>query len=185
MKREPRPYHKAALRFFFFVFLLAPKSGWAEMAVQACFSPEGRCSNQILREIGQAKSEVLAAVYALTSDELAWALVQAHKRGLKVQVILDRGFDKDNEHSKGLFLSQQRVPLRRISGFGKEKGQGEKGLMHQKFAVIDRTVVLTGSYNWTLSADRFNHENLLVFRDARPLAEEYRKQFFRLWENRE
>ena len=155
------------------------------MAVQACFSPEGRCSNHILREIGQAKEEILAAVYALTSDELAWALIQARRRGLRVQVIVDREFDKENETSKGSFLRQQQVPVRRISGAGKESRQGKKGLMHQKFAVIDRSVVLTGSYNWTLSADKFNHENLLVFRDARPLADEYRRQFFRLWEIKE
>ncbi len=54
--------------------------------------------------------------------------------------------------------------------------------MHQKFAVIDRKVVLTGSYNWTASAENFNDENLLLFRDAGPLAEEFRKEFFRLWE---
>lgn len=53
--------------------------------------------------------------------------------------------------------------------------------MHQKFTVIDHKVVLTGSYNWTVSADSFNDENLLLFRAAGPLAEEYRKEFFRLW----
>jgi len=56
--------------------------------------------------------------------------------------------------------------------------------MHQKFAVIDRSVVLTGSYNWTASADKFNHENLLLFSDAAPLADDYRKEFFLLWDQR-
>ena len=178
-------FYRGAL-VFLFLFLSASGSNGAGMAVQACFSPDGRCSNQILREIGQAKQEILAAVYALTSDELAWALIQARKRGLKVQVIIDQGFDKENKTSKGSFLSQQQVPVRRISGIGKGKGQGQgdKGLMHQKFAVIDQNVVLTGSYNWTLSAEKFNHENLLVFRDARPLADEYRREFFRLWETK-
>ena len=54
--------------------------------------------------------------------------------------------------------------------------------MHQKFAVIDRRVVLTGSYNWTGSAGNGNDENLLIFRDAGPLAEDYRKEFLRLWQ---
>jgi phosphatidylserine/phosphatidylglycerophosphate/cardiolipin synthase-like enzyme len=56
--------------------------------------------------------------------------------------------------------------------------------MHQKFAVIDRKIVFTGSYNWTYAADHSNDENLLLFRDASPLAEEYRKAFFRLWERK-
>lgn len=176
-------YTLIPLLLFFFVPLAAPESQGAGMAVQACFSPDGRCSAQILREIGQAKQEILAAVYALTSDDLAWALVQARRRGLKVQVIIDRAFDKDNGISKGNFLNQERVPIRRVSGVGKDKNPGDKGLMHQKFAVIDQTIVVTGSYNWTLSAEKFNHENLLVFRDARPLADEYRREFFRLWES--
>ena len=47
----------------------------AEMVVQACFSPQGKCSAHILREIDQAKKELLVAVYAFTNDELAGALV--------------------------------------------------------------------------------------------------------------
>ena len=54
--------------------------------------------------------------------------------------------------------------------------------MHQKFAVIDRRVVLTGFYNWAQSMENFNDENVLLFCDARPLANEYRKEFVRLWE---
>jgi phosphatidylserine/phosphatidylglycerophosphate/cardiolipin synthase-like enzyme len=53
--------------------------------------------------------------------------------------------------------------------------------MHQKFAVIDRSLVFTGSYNWTRAADHLNDENLLMFRNAAALAEEYRREFFSLW----
>jgi phosphatidylserine/phosphatidylglycerophosphate/cardiolipin synthase-like enzyme len=155
------------------------------MAVQACFSPLGRCSSHILREIGQAQREVLVAIYAFTNDEIAWALVKARQRGVKVQVILDQEFHMANESSKGSFLEQQGLPVRRISGLNTGKRERGTGLMHQKFAVIDRRVVLTGSYNWTVSADNYNDENLLLFRDAGPLAEEYRKEFFRLWEKKQ
>lgn len=173
---------------FLFVFYLLhfalSVEGRAEMVVRACFSPEGRCSGHIVREIHQAQREILVAVYAFTSDDLAWALVKARQRGVKVQVVLDKEFDHKNENSKGPFLEQQGLQIRRISGSDTGKGKGGTGLMHQKFAVIDRRVVLTGSYNWTLAAERFNNENLLLFRDAAPLAEEYRKEFFRLWEKK-
>jgi phosphatidylserine/phosphatidylglycerophosphate/cardiolipin synthase-like enzyme len=56
--------------------------------------------------------------------------------------------------------------------------------MHQKFAIIDRSVVLAGSYNWTYAAENSNDENLLLFREAAPLAEEYRRAFVRLWERK-
>ena len=58
----------------------------ADMVVQACFSPQGKCAAHILREIESAKKELLVAVYAFTSDDLASALVQAKKRGVAVQV---------------------------------------------------------------------------------------------------
>jgi phosphatidylserine/phosphatidylglycerophosphate/cardiolipin synthase-like enzyme len=81
-------------------------------------------------------------------------------------------------------LEAEKIPLRRVTGVKSNPADKENGLMHQKFAVIDRHLVFTGSYNWTHSADRFNDENLLLFRDAAPLAEEYRKNFFRLWERK-
>lgn len=157
----------------------------ADMVVQACFSPQGKCSTHILREIDTAKKELLVAVYAFTNDELASALVQAKKRGVAVQVVVDREFDLANESSKGKFFEAQKIPLRRVSGAKSKNPEKDAGLMHQKFAVIDRRIVFTGSYNWTRSADNLNDENLLLFRDAGQLAEEYRNAFFRLWERKQ
>lgn len=173
---------KLAIYFGSLIFFAAPS--WGEMVVQTCFSPQRKCSAHIIREIDQAKKELLVAVYAFTSDDLAGALIQAKKRGLSIQVILDREFDAANEKSKGKFLESQKISVRRISGIASNTPRKETGLMHQKFAVIDRTTVLSGSYNWTHAADSLNDENLLLFRDARPLAEEYRKAFFLLWERK-
>ena len=166
------------------VFVLGPMSGVAEMVVQACFSPLGKCSAYITREIEQAKKEILVAIYAFTSDELANSIVQARRRGVMVQVVIDREFDMSNAKSKAKFLEAQKILVKRISGIKSNAGEPDAGLMHQKFAVIDRRVVFTGSYNWTYSAETLNDENLLMFRDAGPLAEEYRRAFFRVWERR-
>jgi phosphatidylserine/phosphatidylglycerophosphate/cardiolipin synthase-like enzyme len=165
-------------------FVLCPTSSPAEMVVQACFSPLGKCSHYIIRELDQAKKEILVAVYAFTSDELANAMVQARKRGVSIQIVVDREFDTGNQKSKGKFLEAQKILVKRLSGIRSSTAEKEVGLMHQKFAVIDRRLVFTGSYNWTYSADALNDENLLLFRDAGPLAEEYRKAFFRLWERK-
>lgn len=165
-------------------FSIVPSLCCAEMVVQACFSPQGNCSAHILREIAQAKKEMLVAVYAFTNDELAGALVQAKKRGVAVQVVIDREFDARTENSKGKFFEANKIPLRRLSGTKSKSQEREAGLMHQKFAVIDRKTVFSGSYNWTHSAENFNDENLLLFRDAGPLAEEYRQVFMRLWERK-
>lgn len=166
------------------VWILCAAPVAAEMVVQACFSPAGRCSSLIVREIQQVKKELLVAVYAFTSDELAAAIVQAKKRGVSVQVVIDREFDAGNERSKGKFLEAQKISVRRIAAIKSNPPEKEAGLMHQKFAVLDRNTLLTGSYNWTHAADRLNDENLLFFRDAGPLAEEYRRIFLQLWERK-
>ncbi|MSP41291.1 MAG: DUF1669 domain-containing protein [Deltaproteobacteria bacterium] len=174
----------AALAMLVALLSVCPTASAAEMVVQACFSPQGKCSAHILRAIEQAQKELLVAVYAFTNDDLAIALVQAKKRGVVVQVVVDREFDAANDKSKSKFIEGQKIPLRRLSGLKTKIFEKDAGLMHQKFAVIDRRMVLTGSYNWTHSADNFNDENLLLFRDAGPLAEEYRKAFFQLWERK-
>jgi phosphatidylserine/phosphatidylglycerophosphate/cardiolipin synthase-like enzyme len=162
---------------------LAPgaRNGQAAMVVQTCFSPAGKCSARIIRELEQAQKEILVALYAFTNDDLAWTLITAHQRGVRVYVVLDRDFDRRNESSKGSLLEREGLTVRRITG---AKNQMDNGLMHQKFAVIDRRVLVTGSYNWTHSAEKFNDENILFFREAGALAEEYRKEFFRLWEKK-
>lgn len=179
MKHRPR-----ALVIGAWLLLWSAVASGTEMAVQACFSPQGRCSTHIIREIEKAQKELLIAVYAFTNDELARAVAQAKKRGVLVQVVLDREFDAGNEKSLGKFLEEQKIPVRRVSGVKPTNPEKEPGLMHQKFSVIDRKIVFTGSYNWTRSADNSNDENLLWFRDAGPLAEEYRKVFFQLWERK-
>jgi len=174
-------------RFFALLLIsasLVPSLCFADMVVQACFSPQGKCSSHIRREIDQAKKELLVAVYAFTNDELAGALVQAKKRGVTVQVVIDRDFDGRSESSKGKYFDANKIPLRRLSGTKSKSQERDSGLMHQKFAVIDRKTVFTGSYNWTHSAENANDENLLLFRDAGPLAEEYRQAFLRLWERK-
>lgn len=178
--RQRRPF--SLMVIFLWILSAAPLA--AEMVVQACFSPAGKCSSLIIREIQQAKKELLVAVYAFTSDELAAALVQAKKRGLAVQVVIDREFDAGNGRSKGKFLEAQNIAVRRIAAIKSTAAEKEAGLMHQKFAILDRSAVLTGSYNWTRAADRLNDENLLFFRDAGPLAEEYRRVFSQLWERK-
>ncbi len=135
---------RAELALCLFILLGLTTSAQGDMVVQTCFSPQGNCSAYILREIEQARKELLVAVYAFTSDELASGLVQARKRGVSVQVILDREFDADNRNSKGKFLEEQKIPVRRVTG-----------------------------------------ENLLLFRDAGPLAEEYRKVFLHVWERKQ
>jgi phosphatidylserine/phosphatidylglycerophosphate/cardiolipin synthase-like enzyme len=53
--------------------------------------------------------------------------------------------------------------------------------MHHKFAVLDNSVVITGSFNWTTQAVKFNQENI-VFYENRELAAKYTEEYNKLWD---
>jgi phosphatidylserine/phosphatidylglycerophosphate/cardiolipin synthase-like enzyme len=122
---------------------------------EVLFSPKGGCTAAIIREVKAAKGSVLVHAYWFTSASIAKALVAAHKRGVKVEVILDRSrTEMDNEQAD--FIVQNDVPT-----FIDDKHT----TAHNKVIVIDGNVVITGSFNFTDQAENENAENLLIIRD--------------------
>ena len=104
--------------------------------------------------------------YSFTSMEIAKALLDAHKRGVNVQVILDRS-QRTEKYSSATFLSNQGIPVRI---------DAKHAIAHNKIIIIDAETTVTGSFNFTSSAEQKNAENLLVIRDRR-LAEFYTKNW--------
>jgi phosphatidylserine/phosphatidylglycerophosphate/cardiolipin synthase-like enzyme len=62
---------------------------------QVCFSSNGGCTEAIISQIDKAKSEILVQAYSFTSAPIAKALTDAFKRGVKVEVILDKSQRKE------------------------------------------------------------------------------------------
>ena len=87
----------------------APAQGTADQAglppIQVYFSPKGGCTEAVVKELGNAKSRVLVQAYSFTNAPIAKALFQAHKRGVKVEVILDKS-QRTEKYSEADFLSQ-------------------------------------------------------------------------------
>jgi phosphatidylserine/phosphatidylglycerophosphate/cardiolipin synthase-like enzyme len=123
--------------------------------IEVYFSPKGGCTDAIIKELKSAKTSVLVQAYWFTSASIAKALVEAHKRGVKVEVILDLSRTEiDNEQAH--FIVQNDVPT-----FIDDKHT----TAHSKVLIIDGQVVITGSFNFTDQAEEENVENLLVIRD--------------------
>jgi phosphatidylserine/phosphatidylglycerophosphate/cardiolipin synthase-like enzyme len=123
--------------------------------IEIYFSPKGGCTDAIIKEVKAAKRSVLVQAYWFTSASIAKALVEAHKRGVKVEVILDRSRTEiDNEQADSIV--QNDVPT-----FIDDKHT----TAHSKVVIIDGQVVITGSFNFTDQAEEENVENLLVIRD--------------------
>lgn len=119
------------------------------------FSPRGGCTEEVVRELRRAQRSVLVQAYSFTSEPIAQALIEAHRRGVDVEVILDKSQLSERRSLVGL-LARAKVPVR---------VDDAHAIAHNKIMVIDGHTVITGSFNFTQSAEARNAENLLVVRD--------------------
>lgn len=124
---------------------------------QVYFSPKGGCTDAIIRELNKAKSTVLVQAYSFTSAPIAKALLNAHKRGVKVEVILDKS-QRTDQYSSATFFYNSGIPV---------KIDSQHAIAHNKVMVIDGETVITGSFNFTKAAEENNAENLLIMHDKK------------------
>jgi phosphatidylserine/phosphatidylglycerophosphate/cardiolipin synthase-like enzyme len=129
---------------------------------QVYFSPNGGTTQAIIKEINDAKSEILVQAYSFTSSTIAKALVDAHKRGVKVEAILDKSQRKEG-YTEATFLTNMKIPTYIDS---------KHAIAHNKVMVIDKATVITGSFNFTKAAEDRNAENLLIIK-SKDLAKLY------------
>lgn len=133
------------------LLLIAHWAGSVGAKTEVRFSPRGGCEAMVTRSIDGAKKSIDAAVYSLNNPRLAEALIRAHKRGVKVRLLLDRtqAAGRTNKLWVQSFISAG-MDLRLHS---------RHRIEHNKFGVYDGTLVSTGSFNWTTPAEEKNSEN--------------------------
>jgi phosphatidylserine/phosphatidylglycerophosphate/cardiolipin synthase-like enzyme len=134
------------------------------------FSLSDNPQKEIIKNINQAEAFINIAMYIFTDREIALPLVRAQERGVKVRLYLDKD-QVDYQYSQSRFLVQNGIKARISTN---------NYIMHNKFAIIDNRLLLTGSYNWTFSANNRNDENLMVIDDPEVIAR-YQNQFEKLW----
>jgi phosphatidylserine/phosphatidylglycerophosphate/cardiolipin synthase-like enzyme len=130
------------------------------------FSPNDEVSTRIISEITAAEQSVGFQLLVLTLDEIGDALLQAHNRGTKVFGVVDL-IDSNSEFP---FLADRGVSIRAMDD--------DLGDVHHKYGVFDvekgnDATVITGSHNWTYSAETFHDENTVVVTGSAAFAELY------------
>jgi phosphatidylserine/phosphatidylglycerophosphate/cardiolipin synthase-like enzyme len=154
----------------FFLALFLSVSVATATDIQVYFSPNGGCTEAIVKNLQTATNTVLVQAYSFTSAPIAKALVDAHKRGVNVTVILDKS-QRTERYSEADFLLHADIPT---------FIDAKHAIAHNKIMVIDGHKVLTGSFNFTKAAESENAENLLVIEDtalAARYAENWREHF--------
>jgi cardiolipin hydrolase len=134
------------------------------------FSPNDHCVHRIQQLFNTAKISADVCVFTITDDRIRSEMIAAHKRGIEIRILSDD--DKSGDLGSDVdFLKRQGLQVR----FDQSSYH-----MHHKFAIFDRHILLTGSYNWTRSAAEHNEENFLITHDSK-LRTEYQNEFNRLW----
>jgi len=130
--------------------------------MEVAFSPHGGCTEAVVAALEKATGSVLVQAYSFTSAPIAKALVEAHRRGVRVEVILDKS-QRTEKYSSADFVAHAGIPT---------LIDAKHAIAHNKVMVIDGKTVVTGSFNFTKAAEEHNAENLLVIQDP-ALAEKY------------
>src|SRR5262249_10859311 len=130
-------------------------------------SPGGGCPGAAVNELRQARQQIFVLAYSFTSVPIANALVEAHNRGVAVYIILDKS-QKTEQYSGADFVAHAGIPTLIDSAHA---------IAHNKVMLIDHQTIITGSFNFTKSAEQSNAENLLVIRGRPDLYHAYENNF--------
>jgi len=137
---------------------------------QAHFSPGEDCLRAIVQQLRAARAQADLCVFTISDDRITQEILAAHRRGVVVRVITDN--DKASDSGSDIDqIDRGGVPVR---------VDRTAAHMHHKFAIVDGTWLLNGSYNWTRSACQVNEENLVVTNEP-GLVRQFAQAFDALW----
>lgn len=133
---------------------------------QVYFSPNGGCTEAIIKQIDKAEKTILVQAYSYTSVPIARALLAAHQRGVQVVIIVDKGqlrekytmANSSQEQGMAVYLDSDHT------------------IAHDKVMVLDNKVIITGSFNFSKGAELHNSENIIII-NSRELATIYNNNF--------
>jgi len=142
--------------------------------IESYFSPSDETNCHLIEAIQSADHQILIGLLLLTRNDLVDEIIQLHQEGIDVRVILE-----DEESSLSALAQLTQAGVRVVT-------HDPSPIFHHKYAIIDEgypesdPLVITGSHNWTWSADNINDENTLIIHDQR-VTNIFRQEFEARW----
>lgn len=152
------------------------KGKFGDKPVYFFIGPSPTMEKAVVAFIGSASKTLDVCVYDLDLPEFAQALLDAHRRGVKVRVIVS-----EENAAKAYAVADQLAQMEKLGLL--TLAHNRSGLMHNKFMVADGERVWTGSYNLTRNCSRFNDNHAIVL-ESPELAENYEKEWQEIFEKR-
>jgi len=137
------------------------------------FFPNNREEIHLINLISKTRSSIDIAMFTINNVRIAEEIKNIFNRGIKLRIIAD---------SECIKMPSSNVYSLAAVGISIKTDDSIRYHMHHKFCVIDNSVVVTGSFNWTDQAVNHNQENLL-FLENKDLARQYSNEFQRLWDD--
>mmetsp|Transcript_23569 Transcript_23569/g.40538 ORF Transcript_23569/g.40538 Transcript_23569/m.40538 type:complete len:221 (+) Transcript_23569:135-797(+) len=134
------------------------------------FFPSDQSLQSLLNYLDWTRKTMDICVFTITDDRIASRIFNAVKRGVKVRVVADDEKAHDQGSDVARFAAAG-IPVRTDNSMAH---------MHNKFCVLDGRIVITGSFNWTVSASRQNQENVVIL-DESAVVTRFHQEFERLW----
>ena len=150
-----------------------PAFAAADGRAEVYFSPDDGVLAHLLETVNAAQQEICFLAFSFTSDDLGGLLLSKAQEGLTVRGVFDEGQAHSNRGSE--------YPRLRSAGLD-VRLDGSSGLLHHKVIVLDGQTVVTGSYNFSRSAEERNDEALLILH-LPEIAAAYQEECVRLWED--
>jgi phosphatidylserine/phosphatidylglycerophosphate/cardiolipin synthase-like enzyme len=140
-----------------------------DMRVDVRFSPNGGAFKEIIDELKSAKRDVYVAMYAFSDPRIALTLMFLEEKGVRIHILTDSSWNTSRYSVVG-----------KMKEFGFKLCDNPYGLLHDKYVIIDPNEkdarVITGSYNFTRSAQMKNDEIIAVFH-SKKMAQIYLENF--------
>jgi phosphatidylserine/phosphatidylglycerophosphate/cardiolipin synthase-like enzyme len=179
-----RIYYMRTIRRFIIVFCIAclpavlAGSGWWELyftspGMAGQHSKKENPAAGLIGAINRSTKSFYGAFYEISEPRIVRALINAKKRGVEVRLVTETNTARKRKNVQSEW---------RDAGIEIVYDTG-KGLMHNKFAIIDASYVWTGSYNPTVNDTEKNNNNAILIRSV-PLAGIYRGKFMRMFQEK-
>ncbi len=117
-------------------------------------------NQMLINAVNASVSTIDCAIYSINMKDVPDALIAAKDRGVKVRVIIDEShvYPKADSQIKKLMQAGEGIEVRTL------RGTRSYGVNHNKISIFDKTLVITGSYNWTFQSTYDNYENQISIR---------------------
>jgi len=147
---------KFIVRLYILIYSAIAFSACAKPTMDVCFTPGGNCTNAIIHEIEQAKTEILIQAYSLTSRPISDAVVKAREAGVSVEIIFDLS-DDFARNSASYSNSFKGIPIYL---------DAQHAIADNNIIIVDKATVATGSFKFTEKAEGKNASNLLIIKSG-------------------